>query len=81
MPNPTGSSTVQPQLSMTLITFAAEDPGSWQHMLDRARAFDRAGVDRLVGRDEPVAVAATGKPHGSLRSRVGHAGTAPRTEV
>ena len=40
-----------------------------------------AGVDRLVGRDEPVAVAATGKPHGSLRSRVGHAGTAPRTEV
>jgi hypothetical protein len=40
-----------------------------------------AGVDRLVGRDEPVAVAATGKPHGSLRSRVAHAGTAPRTEA
>jgi len=40
-----------------------------------------AGVDRLVGRDEPMAVAATGKPHGSLRSRVAHAGTAPRTEA
>ena len=40
-----------------------------------------AGVDRLVGRDEPVAVAATGKPHGSLRSGVAHAGTAPRTEA
>jgi len=40
-----------------------------------------AGVDRLVGRDEPVAVAATGKPHGSLRSRVAHAGTAPRPEA
>jgi hypothetical protein len=40
-----------------------------------------AGVDRLVGRDEPVAVAATGEPHGSLRSGVAHAGTAPRTEA
>jgi probable F420-dependent oxidoreductase len=50
----TGSSTVQPQLSMTLITFAAEDPGSWQHLLDRARAFDRAGVDRLVVSDHVV---------------------------
>ena len=40
-----------------------------------------AGVDRLVGRDEPVAVAATGKPHGSLRSGVAHAGTASRPEA
>jgi hypothetical protein len=40
-----------------------------------------AGVDRLVGHNQRAAVADTGKPHGSLRSRVGHAGTAPRTEA
>jgi probable F420-dependent oxidoreductase len=36
------------KLSTTLITFAAEDPGSWQPVLARAQAADRAGIDRLV---------------------------------
>lgn len=43
-----------PQLSMALLTFAAEDPGSWQHILDRAKAADAAGVDRLVVSDHVV---------------------------
>ena len=42
------------QLSMALLTFAAEDPGSWQHVLDRAIAADKAGVDRLVVSDHVV---------------------------
>jgi probable F420-dependent oxidoreductase len=44
----------KPQLSMALLTFAAEDPGSWQHVLDRAKAADKAGVDRLVVSDHVV---------------------------
>jgi probable F420-dependent oxidoreductase len=43
-----------PQLSMNLMTFAAEDPGGWSHMLDRARAYDAAGIDRLVVSDHVV---------------------------
>jgi probable F420-dependent oxidoreductase len=43
-----------PQLSMTLVTFAPEDPGSWQYLLDRARAYDSAGVDRLCVSDHVV---------------------------
>ena len=43
-----------PQLSMSLLTFAAEDQGSWQHILDRAKAADAAGVDRLVVSDHVV---------------------------
>ena len=43
-----------PQLSTTLINFAADDPGSWQYLLDRARAADRAGIDRLVVSDHVV---------------------------
>jgi probable F420-dependent oxidoreductase len=48
------SSSVRPQFSMTLVTFAAEDPGTWQHALDRATAYDRAGVDRMVVSDHVV---------------------------
>jgi probable F420-dependent oxidoreductase len=40
-----------PQLSITLITFAADDPGGWEHVLERARIADAAGVDRLVVSD------------------------------
>jgi probable F420-dependent oxidoreductase len=40
--------TVTPQISMQLRTFAAEDPGGWQGMLDQALAMDAAGIDRLV---------------------------------
>jgi probable F420-dependent oxidoreductase len=43
-----------PQLSMALLTFSAEDQGSWKHMLDRAKAADAAGVDRLVVSDHVV---------------------------
>jgi probable F420-dependent oxidoreductase len=42
------------QLSMSLPTFAAEDPGGWQHLFDRARAADRAGLDRVVVSDHVV---------------------------
>jgi probable F420-dependent oxidoreductase len=43
-----------PQLSTGLWTFSAEDPGTWQPLLDRAVAADRAGVDRLVVSDHVV---------------------------
>jgi probable F420-dependent oxidoreductase len=43
-----------PQLSTGLPCFAAEDPGSWQFVLDRAQAADRAGIDRLVVSDHVV---------------------------
>jgi probable F420-dependent oxidoreductase len=43
-----------PQLSMTLLNFAADDPGGWGFLLDRARAADVAGVDRLVVSDHVV---------------------------
>jgi probable F420-dependent oxidoreductase len=39
---------------MALLTFAAEDQGSWKHMLDRAKAADAAGIDRLVVSDHVV---------------------------
>jgi len=40
-----------PQISMTLVTFAAEDPGSWEAMFARARLFDETGIDRLAVSD------------------------------
>lgn len=40
-----------PQLSLTLVTFAADDPGDWSHLADRAIAADRAGLDRLAVSD------------------------------
>jgi probable F420-dependent oxidoreductase len=43
-----------PQLSMSLITFSAEDPGTWQPLFDRAKAADAAGIDRLVVSDHVV---------------------------
>ena len=44
----------RPQLSMPLVTFAAEDPGGWEPMLRRAALLDTAGVDRLVVSDHVV---------------------------
>jgi len=41
----------RPTLSVQAITFAAEDPGEWTNLLDRAVAADAAGVDRLVVSD------------------------------
>jgi probable F420-dependent oxidoreductase len=43
-----------PQLSMTLRTYAAEEPGTWQPVLDLARAADAAGVDRVLVSDHVV---------------------------
>jgi probable F420-dependent oxidoreductase len=43
-----------PQLSTSLPSYAADDPGSWQFLLDRAEAADRAGIDRLVVSDHVV---------------------------
>lgn len=45
---------VTPALSIQLMNFAAQDPGSWQPLLDQARAADAAGVDRLVVCDHVV---------------------------
>ena len=40
-----------PQLSLSLPTFSAEDPGGWGHLRDRARIADEAGIDRVVVSD------------------------------
>ena len=37
-----------------LRTFAPDDPGGWDHVLDLARAADAAGVDRVVVSDHVV---------------------------
>lgn len=46
--------TPRPQLSIMLRTYAAEDPGTWQPVLDTARAADAAGVDRVLLSDHVV---------------------------
>src|SRR5215207_8141 len=43
-----------PQLSIMVRTYAAEDPGTWQPLLDAARAADSAGVDRVLVSDHVV---------------------------
>ena len=43
-----------PQISIQITTFAAEGPSTWRPMLDRARAADAAGIDRLVVSDHVV---------------------------
>jgi probable F420-dependent oxidoreductase len=43
-----------PQLSIMLRTYAAEEPGTWQPVLDLARAADAAGVDRVLVSDHVV---------------------------
>jgi probable F420-dependent oxidoreductase len=44
----------QPQLSVGLRSFAPDDPGGWQQLLDQARVLDAAGVDRLAVSDHVV---------------------------
>ena len=41
-------------LSMMLVTFSAEDPGGWEHMVRRAEEADRAGIDSLALSDHVV---------------------------
>src|SRR4051812_3347606 len=43
-----------PLLSVQLSAFSATDPGDWTPVLDKARAADRAGVDRVVVSDHVV---------------------------
>ncbi len=43
-----------PQLSAALVTYSAEAPDDWTSMLDTARLYDRAGIDRLVVSDHVV---------------------------
>ena len=43
-----------PQLSIALRTYSAEDPGTWEPVLDRARAADAAGIDRVLVSDHVV---------------------------
>jgi probable F420-dependent oxidoreductase len=35
-------------ISLSLVSFAREDPGRWDHLVDAARAADLAGIDRVV---------------------------------
>lgn len=43
-----------PSLSIALPTYAAEDPHGWEHLIDRARAADAAGIDRVLVSDHVV---------------------------
>jgi probable F420-dependent oxidoreductase len=45
---------LEPRLSISLATYSADDPGRWDHVVDRARAADAAGVDQLVVSDHVV---------------------------
>src|SRR6476661_2375696 len=45
---------VTPALSLGLRNFSAEDPGTWQALLDLTRTADEVGVDRLVVSDHVV---------------------------
>jgi probable F420-dependent oxidoreductase len=42
------------RLAMTLKSFSADDPGSWDELFREARIFDEAGVDRLMVSDHVV---------------------------
>lgn len=48
------SHTRDPQISVQLKNFFAEDPGEWDTLIERATVLDRAGVDRLVVSDHVV---------------------------
>jgi probable F420-dependent oxidoreductase len=43
-----------PQISIALRTYSFDDPGTWQPVLDRARAADAAGIDRVLVSDHVV---------------------------
>lgn len=54
-----------PTLSIMLPTFAAEAPPSWEHVVDRVRAAEAAGIDRVLVSDHVVFgedLAAYGRP-------------------
>ena len=41
-------------LSTGVPSFAAEDPGDWQHLFDRVKVLDEGGVDKVVVSDHVV---------------------------
>ena len=43
-----------PHLTANLPSFAAEDPGDWDHLFERAQMYDRCGIDRLTVSDHVV---------------------------
>jgi probable F420-dependent oxidoreductase len=45
---------LEPRLSIMLTTYAADDPGTWNHVVERAQAADAAGVDQVVVSDHVV---------------------------
>jgi probable F420-dependent oxidoreductase len=42
------------QISASVPSFAPDDPGGWEHLLDAARLYDAAGFDRVVVSDHVV---------------------------
>jgi probable F420-dependent oxidoreductase len=44
----------QPQVSIRLNSFSAEDPGGWESLFEHARLADAAGVDRVAVSDHVV---------------------------
>jgi len=50
----TGPSGVTPRLSIGFPNWSVTDPGDWDFLLDRARAADRGGIDRLALSDHVV---------------------------
>ena len=53
-PASTRSPASTPQLTVQPINFAAEQPPTWQHLIDTARAADAAGIDRIIVSDHVV---------------------------
>jgi probable F420-dependent oxidoreductase len=43
-----------PELSLALVNWTAEVPGDWSFLVDRARAAEEAGIDRVVVSDHIV---------------------------
>ncbi len=54
MPPTSSLDALTPSLSIHLGNFAPTDPGDWTPLLNRARAADAAGIDRLVVSDHVV---------------------------
>ena len=42
------------RLSVPLPTYSADEPGTWNHLFDLARAADPTGIDRVVVSDHVV---------------------------
>ena len=53
-PTSNSVSKITPQLSLRLLNYARSDVGDWQYLLNRARAADEAGIDRLIVSDHIV---------------------------